>query len=87
MTENSEHTPSPDFDVAKVAEVVLGYLNFSNGSPDGGFQGGLNQLFGLANSEQLLDRQQLKQWFLDQLAQVAEANSAFQDDRPGESRH
>ena len=69
----------PEIDINKIALDLIGYLNFSNGSPDVRFQTGLNQLFANPQVDSIRE-------FLDsQIASLAESESAFANSQQASS--
>ena len=60
-----------------ILREVIGYLNFSNGQPDAGFQRNLNRLFESFESERPLPA--LRRLLLDRLAMLKDESETFAD--------
>ena len=83
MTSSATRSDSGSQGDPQLAREVLGYLNFSNGTPDPSFAHRFNQLWtsfqGTGGPEGFV------QFLLSELAQLAKENEAFQDGSQAES--
>ena len=73
---NSDSDPT---EVDRIAEEVLGYLNFSSGVPDTKFQSGLNSLFHAASVGSDLDASGFQSFLLTHLDRIEATNQSFKN--------
>lgn len=85
---NSTPEMNSDSEMLRIAEEVLGYLNFSSGVPDAKFQNGMNRLFAAAvsgaassGSDNGPTAPDFRAWLITQLETVAAQNPAFKNDQ------